>query len=126
MTYTFAIYIVIDLGQNPECAQEWEHCEKYIGTVPRSMFTLFQVITLSGWATNIVRPVAALNGFMPWVFILVMVLCSFGVLNVIVGVIVGDGILYLSFGADLPASLSLEVLQSCGVGDFGDQGDQNK
>lgn len=88
VTYTFAIYIVIDLGQDPGCAQEWEHCEKYIGTVPRAMFTLFQVISMSGWATNVVRPVGHLNGFMPWVFIFVLVICSFGVLNVIVGVIV--------------------------------------
>merc|ERR1719386_640118 len=32
--------------------------QEYFGTVPRSAFTLFQVMTLDHWATHIVRPIS--------------------------------------------------------------------
>lgn len=59
------------------------------GTVEASAFTLFQVMTLDGWSSEIVREV--MNDDRPWAwlfFIPFIVLTSFAVLNMFIAVIV--------------------------------------
>lgn len=62
MLYTVSIYMTLTIGQNdidynPYYLQSgWDH-EKYFGTVPRSMLSLFVVTTRSLWAETIVRHV---------------------------------------------------------------------
>ncbi|MEO1266247.1 MAG: ion transporter, partial [Pseudomonadota bacterium] len=58
------------------------------GTIGASLFTLFQVMTLEGWAMEVVRPVMkehplAWLFFMPYIIIVV-----FAVLNLFIGIIV--------------------------------------
>lgn len=65
-----------------------EDFEKLFGTLGASAFTLFQIMTLEGWANEIVRPVmekypAAWLFFIPYI-----VMTTFMVLNLFIGVVV--------------------------------------
>jgi voltage-gated sodium channel len=58
------------------------------GTIGTSAFSLFQVMTLEGWAAEIVRPVMEKY---PWAwafFIIFILITSFAVLNLFIGIIV--------------------------------------
>ncbi|MEE2567340.1 ion transporter [Hyphobacterium marinum] len=58
------------------------------GTLGGSAFTLFQVMTLEGWAMDVARPVMEAQAF-AWVFFVIfIVLTSFAVLNMFIAVIV--------------------------------------
>ena len=58
------------------------------GDLGRSAFTLFQVMTLEGWAMEVVRPVMAVYP-LSWIFFLVFILAStFTLLNLFIAVIV--------------------------------------
>jgi voltage-gated sodium channel len=58
------------------------------GTLGRSMFTLFQVMTLDGWSTDVVRPMMEANPYV-WAFFLPFILVtSFAVLNLFIAIIV--------------------------------------
>ena len=58
------------------------------GDLGRTAFTLFQVMTLEGWAMEVVRPVMAIYPW-AWVFFFVFILCStFTLLNLFIAVIV--------------------------------------
>jgi voltage-gated sodium channel len=60
------------------------------GTIGDSLLTLFQVMSLDGWTGEIARPVMAVHPW-AWVFFLVFILItSFTVLNLFIGIIV-DG-----------------------------------
>lgn len=62
--------------------------EEYFGSVGASAFTLFQVMTLEGWSDGIVRP--TMEEF-PWAwmfFLPFIVVTSFAVLNLFIGIIV--------------------------------------
>jgi voltage-gated sodium channel len=58
------------------------------GTIGTSAFSLFQVMTLEGWAAEIVRPVMETHPH-AWVFFIIFILItSFAVLNLFIGIIV--------------------------------------
>jgi voltage-gated sodium channel len=58
------------------------------GNIFESAFTLFQVMTLEGWAGNVVRPVMEKHPN-AWMFFLPFILAtSFTVLNLFIGIIV--------------------------------------
>jgi voltage-gated sodium channel len=60
----------------------------YFGNIFASAFTLFQVMTLEGWAAEIVRPVMDKHP-QAWLFFLPFILAtSFTVLNLFIGIIV--------------------------------------
>lgn len=60
----------------------------YFGTIGKSMFTLFQIMSLDDWATELARPISQ-HYPMAWVYFISFILTSsFIVMNVIVGVIV--------------------------------------
>ena len=60
----------------------------YFGTIGKSMFTLFQIMSLDDWATELARPIAQIHPY-SWVYFISFILTSsFVVMNVIVGVIV--------------------------------------
>jgi voltage-gated sodium channel len=62
--------------------------EPMFGTLGASAFTLFQVMTLEGWAMDVARPTMEAHPF-AWVFFLIfIVLTSFAVLNMFIAVIV--------------------------------------
>jgi len=61
---------------------------EWFGSIGRSMYSLFQIMTLESWSMGIVRPVMKLYPF-AWVFFIPFILVtSFAVINLFIGVIV--------------------------------------
>jgi voltage-gated sodium channel len=61
---------------------------EYFGSLGRTLFTLFQVMTLESWSMAIARPVMEQHAF-AWVYFVAFVLtASFIVLNLVIGVVV--------------------------------------
>lgn len=58
------------------------------GSLNTSMFTLFQLMTLENWVDGIVKPVTALYPYALFFFIPFIVITSFAVLNLFIGIIV--------------------------------------
>jgi voltage-gated sodium channel len=59
------------------------------GTLPRSLFTLFTIMTLEGWVDGVVKPVMSTHPYAWLFFIPFIVGTTFTVLNLFIGVIVG-------------------------------------
>lgn len=93
--YLFAIFATQNVGQNNELYNEyyeetagsWDH-EFYFGTVPRSMFTFFQICTLDKWSEEIVRHVKKNQPGLEMLFVSFVIFTTFGLLNLVIGVIV--------------------------------------
>lgn len=68
--------------QNPDYMPEW------FSTVPRSLITLFQLMTMDDWA-NIMRPV---GNSLPasWIFTLVFVLLGICLMNLVVAIFIDE------------------------------------
>ena len=60
----------------------------WFGSIGKSMYTLFQVMTLESWSMGIARPVIAKFPFAWTYFVSFILVSSFIVMNVIVGVVV--------------------------------------
>lgn len=96
--YTGGIFCTMQIGQNDTLYDQyfeesggWDH-EIYFGTVPRSMFTLLQVATLERWSEGIARHVMQKQPAMTFFFLLFIIFATFGLMNLIVGVIVENTI----------------------------------
>mgnify|MGYP006286393687 CR=1 FL=1 len=61
---------------------------QYFGTLPRTMYTLFQVMTLESWSMGIARPVIEQFPFAWAYFIPFILITAFTVLNLFIGIIV--------------------------------------
>lgn len=61
---------------------------EFFGHLGMSMYTLFQLMTLDGWSDGIVRPMMESHPFAWLVFIPFIVVTSFAVLNLFIGVLV--------------------------------------
>ncbi len=62
--------------------------QEWFGTIGRSMYSLFQIMTLESWSMGIVRPTMELYPW-AWVFFVpFIVLTSFAVLNLFIAIIV--------------------------------------
>lgn len=62
--------------------------DEWFGSVGRSMYSLFQIMTLESWSMGIVRPVMKVYPW-SWIFFVVFILVtSFAVLNLFIGIIV--------------------------------------
>ncbi|MBY0423251.1 MAG: ion transporter, partial [Parvularculaceae bacterium] len=59
------------------------------GDLGKSLFTLFQLMTLDGWSGEIVKPVLANHPFAMFFFMPFILFSAFVVLNLFIGVIVG-------------------------------------
>jgi voltage-gated sodium channel len=62
--------------------------DAWFGSLGRSFFTLFQIMTLEGWSDGLVRPIMAVHPWSWLFFIPFIVITSFAVLNLFIGVIV--------------------------------------
>merc|ERR1719436_1320931 len=69
----------------------WDH-EVYFSTVFRSVFTLLQVITLDQWSDSVARHVIRNQPVMLVFFIALLCIVTFGLLNIIVGVVVENAL----------------------------------
>jgi voltage-gated sodium channel len=59
------------------------------GTLPNSLFTLFQVMTLENWVDGVVKPIMEKYPYAWLFFIPFIIVTSFTILNLFIGVIVG-------------------------------------
>lgn len=94
LIYICAIFTTLVIGKNDKLYDSyfkesggWDH-EEFFRTVPRSMFTLFQVVTFESWSERIVRHVMQKQPAMVVFFIAFIAVSSFGLLNIVVGVVV--------------------------------------
>jgi voltage-gated sodium channel len=60
----------------------------FFGTIGKSMFSLFQVMTLESWSMSIVRPVMDVYPWAWMFFVPFIIVTTFAVLNLFIGVIV--------------------------------------
>lgn len=93
------------VGFNGFVKEHWIHAAQYTGSVYKSWWTVFQVLTFDDWTTDIVRPFA---GGRPWaVFMLLVtiVVCNFGLLNLIVSVMIERTVYIAQKNRDLKAKL---------------------
>ena len=67
-----------------------EKFPEWFGTLPRALYTLFQIMTLESWSMGIVRPVMEVYPYAWIVFVSYIVLVGMIALNLIVGVIVNS------------------------------------
>jgi voltage-gated sodium channel len=58
------------------------------GTIGASLYTLFQIMTLEGWSGDVVRPVMAKFSYAWAVFLPYIVVVTFAVLNLFIGIVV--------------------------------------
>lgn len=87
--YSGGIYMTILVGHSCDGDYtSWGDCKDVFGTVPGSMYSLFQVLTLESWSMLIARPVLKKKPYLVAFFLSFMMLTTFGLLNIIVGVIV--------------------------------------
>ena len=60
----------------------------WFGSIPKSAYSLFQIMTLESWSMGIVRPVMEKHPF-AWAFFVPFILCTtFTVLNLFIGIVV--------------------------------------
>jgi len=88
IVYCVAVVITTTVGHSEYCREHWRHSQQYTGTVYRSMWTIIQVVTFDNWATDIVRPMSEVSPVVTWIFLFVITVCTFGVLNVVIAVMV--------------------------------------
>ena len=61
---------------------------EYFGDLPSSLYTLFQIMTLDSWFSTVVRPMIAQDPTAGPFFLIFVVVTSFTVLNLFIGIIV--------------------------------------
>lgn len=96
------------MGQNDEVFNEyyaksgWDH-EYWFGTVPLSMSSIFQVITLDKWAEFIVRHVIVNDfwGYWMLVFPVFILITTFGFCFMIVGILLDSILNYAKANKEL-------------------------
>jgi len=87
-----AIVVTYFFGKGEDDAYVFDYSEwswkDYWGTIPRSMFSLFQVVTLDKWAHSLVRPLFKRNALVMLFFAPFICFTTLGLVNVIVAVVV--------------------------------------
>ncbi len=62
---------------------------QFFGNIGRSMYTLFQIMTLESWSMGIVRPIMETQSYYAWVFFIPFILiATFTILNLFIAIIV--------------------------------------
>lgn len=95
LIYVCSVVATTEIGQNDATygngpsydGMVWPYKE-YFGTVFKSMFTLFQVMTLDGWCDDVVRHIMHFQPVLASFFMVFLVLTAFGLMNVVIGCIV--------------------------------------
>ena len=78
----YYIYAIIGVTQFSAVFPDW------FGNIGKAMYTLFQVMTLESWSMGISRPVMEVYSFAWAYFVPFVLLSSFIVMNVVVGIVV--------------------------------------
>ena len=82
LTLVFYVFSVMTTKMFGETFPEW------FGTIPASAYSLFQIMTLESWSMGIVRPVMEVYPYAWALFIPFLLVTSFTVLNLFIGIIV--------------------------------------
>ena len=82
LALVFYVFAVITTNLFGEDFPEW------FGTLGRSLYTLFQVMTLESWSMGIVRPVMEVYPYAWAFFVPFILIATFTMLNLFIGVIV--------------------------------------
>lgn len=92
--YVGAVFVTIEIGQNPGIYEPYKYIsggwdyQAYFGSIGRSMLTLFQIMTLDDWSDGIARHVITNQPWMALFFVLFVLLTSFGLMHLVIGIIV--------------------------------------
>ncbi|MBQ3841667.1 MAG: ion transporter [Ruminiclostridium sp.] len=78
----YYIFSIIGVTQFGQAFPEW------FGDIPKAMYTLFQVMTLESWSMGIARPVMEQFDFAWAYFVPFVLISSFVMMNVVVGIVV--------------------------------------
>ena len=85
--YVFAILSIQLFGD--QCYPGYlDKCEYFFGDLGRSLYTLFQIMTLESWSHGIVRPVADIYPWAQGFFVVYVTVTAFAALNLFIGVVV--------------------------------------
>jgi voltage-gated sodium channel len=87
IVYCAAIALLTVL-QDKDADEGWLEREVYFGTVFRTMWTVMQLISFDSWASKIMRPMLPISWIAAGILFLMIIVGSFGVVNVIVAVMV--------------------------------------
>jgi voltage-gated sodium channel len=79
INYVFAVIMTMQYG---------EAFPVMFGTLGKSLYTLFQVMTLEAWSSEVARPVMEQFPQAWFMFLLYILLTSFTILNLVIGVVV--------------------------------------
>mmetsp|Transcript_42086 Transcript_42086/g.131192 ORF Transcript_42086/g.131192 Transcript_42086/m.131192 type:complete len:482 (+) Transcript_42086:68-1513(+) len=88
VTYCIAVALTTLLLDDTHAREQWRYCDQYLGTPWRSMWTVFQVITLDRWAVNIARPLSQVSPLSAMILVAAIIVCTFGITNLIIAVMV--------------------------------------
>merc|ERR1719240_548985 len=93
LLYVCAILLTQQIGHN-ELYYEYKalsggwDAQEYFGTVARTMYTLYEIVLQDSWNSTILRHVVANQPGLIFFFFIFMMLTTYGLLNLVVGVIV--------------------------------------
>jgi voltage-gated sodium channel len=82
MLIIFYVFAVMATGLYGQGFPEW------FGSLGSAMFTLFQIMTLESWSMGVVRPVMLEHPYAWIFFVLFILVATFTMLNLFIGVIV--------------------------------------
>eukprot|EP00930_Biecheleria_cincta_P096166 TRINITY_DN8803_c0_g1_i1.p1 TRINITY_DN8803_c0_g1~~TRINITY_DN8803_c0_g1_i1.p1 ORF type:complete len:554 (-),score=105.78 TRINITY_DN8803_c0_g1_i1:153-1793(-) len=99
--YCFAVLLRILVDCKREPFTDWAQCDEMFGDILKTMYTLFQLLTLESWSMAIGRPLVTRQPALFIVLLLYLGATTFGLLNIIVGVIVENTLNVASQNADL-------------------------
>jgi len=83
-------WMFVDRASAP--AFEYFNADLYFGSVLKSCFSLFQMVTMDEWASKILRPVCWVYPMMMMFFFAFVFMTAYGLMNIVVGVIVRDAL----------------------------------
>lgn len=92
--YVCGIFTTMQIGHNDDVYGDYKllsggwDAQEFFGTVSRSMYSLFQVITLESWSSGIARHVITNQPELMMFFLIFLMFTHYGLLNIVVGVIV--------------------------------------
>lgn len=84
MTLIYYIFSVIGTMLFAESFPDW------FGSIPKTMYSLFQIMTLDGWSMDMCRPIMEKHPFAWCFFIPFIIVSAFIILNIVVGIVVNS------------------------------------
>lgn len=92
VTWVGAVFITIAVGDQPDdpfdfARAQWSQND-YWGTVPKSMYSLFQIVTRDKWSSSLAWPLVTARPWLAFAFTIFLALTLIALMNTIVGAVV--------------------------------------